>query len=255
MGNDFPARIAEVAFAIKFTDVPGLLFANPIDRADKIAIRHRMRGLLQLPEILRQSRYRRRRVEHDLRPVQAQNACPFGKMPVVTDVNANPGILRFKDRITQIARGKVELFPEARMAVRDVVLSVFSKIAAIGVDHRRSVEIQSRHLLFINRNYDHHAMFGRDFLHQLSCGTIRHALGKLIPTRVLFRAKVRTIKEFLQTQDLCPLFRRLINQLQMLVDHRLFDLRQRVLGAEFVFGLDQAAADNPGHDDLRKSEL
>src|SRR5947209_15790853 len=141
LGNDFPARIAEVAFAIKFTDVPGLLFANPIDRADKIAIRHRMRGLLQLPEILRQSRYRRRRVEHDLRRVQAQNACPFGKMPVVTDVNANAGILRFKDRITQIARGKVELFPEARMAVRDVVLSVFSKIAAIGVDHRRSVEI------------------------------------------------------------------------------------------------------------------
>src|SRR5438094_4247080 len=44
LGNDFPARIAEVAFAIKFTDVPGLLFANPIDRADKIAIRHRMRS-------------------------------------------------------------------------------------------------------------------------------------------------------------------------------------------------------------------
>jgi hypothetical protein len=34
--------------------------SDPIDRADKVAVRDRMRGLFQFPEILRQTGNRRR---------------------------------------------------------------------------------------------------------------------------------------------------------------------------------------------------
>ena len=49
LGDDLAARIAEVAFAIKFSDVPGLLPAHAVDCADEITIRSRVRRLLEFP--------------------------------------------------------------------------------------------------------------------------------------------------------------------------------------------------------------
>jgi hypothetical protein len=39
----------------------------------------------------------------------------------------------------------------------------------------------------------------------------------------LFRAEVRSIKDFLQADDPAPFFGRVLNVLHVLLDHRLFD--------------------------------
>src|SRR3954471_17898258 len=45
-----PARIAEIALAVKLADVPWCFVADAIDRADEVAVRDGVRGLLELPE-------------------------------------------------------------------------------------------------------------------------------------------------------------------------------------------------------------
>ena len=64
--DDLPARIAKITLAIELADVPRLFVADAIDRADEVTVGDRVRGLFQLPEILRQSRYRCRRIKDDL---------------------------------------------------------------------------------------------------------------------------------------------------------------------------------------------
>src|SRR5206468_12204406 len=64
--HETAARIAEVRGAVEFPDVPGRFRADAVRGADEIAVGDRVRGLLQLPQILRQSRHRRRRIEDDL---------------------------------------------------------------------------------------------------------------------------------------------------------------------------------------------
>jgi hypothetical protein len=58
LGKNLAARVAEVALAIKFADVPGFFRSHAIDRAHKIAVGSGMRGLLQFPQIFRQPRHR-----------------------------------------------------------------------------------------------------------------------------------------------------------------------------------------------------
>src|SRR5207249_9175949 len=77
LSNNLSPGIAEVTLTVKLTDVPGLFMANTIDCTDKISIRHRMRGLLELPEIFRQPGDGRRRIEHNLCSVQSQGASAF----------------------------------------------------------------------------------------------------------------------------------------------------------------------------------
>ena len=176
-------------------------------------------------------------------------------MPVIANVHTQPSIFCFKHRISQVAGREIKLLPKSGMAVRDVVLAVFPKIVTIRVYHRCRIEIDSRHLLLVHRNHNHHAVFGRDFLHQLCCGAFRHALGELIPARVLFCAKIGTVEKLLQTKNLCLLLRSLLDQLHVLLDHGFLDLWQGMVGAELVTGLNQATADNSGHTDLRGNEL
>src|SRR5947207_13976280 len=68
------ARIAEVALPVKLADVPRRLETDPVDGADEVAVRDGVRRLLQLPEVLRESRHGRRRVEHDLGAIQPELA-------------------------------------------------------------------------------------------------------------------------------------------------------------------------------------
>ena len=79
---------------------------------------------------------------------------------------------------------------------------------------------------------------------------VGHALGEFVPAGILLGAKIRSVKKFLQAEDLRFLFRGLLDQLQVLVDHGLPDLRQRTIGAERIAGLNQTAADIAGHGDL-----
>src|SRR6056297_477958 len=48
-GDELPARITEITLPIELADVPRLLVAGPIDRADKVLIGNRMSRLLELP--------------------------------------------------------------------------------------------------------------------------------------------------------------------------------------------------------------
>src|ERR1051326_5218709 len=52
--HESPTRIAEVTLSVKLADVPRRLHAHAIDRTDEISIRHRVRRLLQLPQVFAQ---------------------------------------------------------------------------------------------------------------------------------------------------------------------------------------------------------
>ena len=134
-----------------------------------------------------------------------------------------------KNGIAQVARREIKLLPESGMHVRDVMLAILAQILAIGIDHRGSVEVQARHLLFVDRNHDHHAVLGGDLLHQLGGRAIGHALGQVVPANVLLGAEIRTVEKFLQAEYLHFLLRGLLDQLQVLVDHGLLDFRQRAV--------------------------
>src|SRR5712664_2993486 len=49
--NDFPARVAKIALAVKFANFPGMLGADAVDGGDKISVGDGVRRLLQLPKI------------------------------------------------------------------------------------------------------------------------------------------------------------------------------------------------------------
>src|SRR5215218_6118843 len=87
--HELPARVAEVALAVKLADAPRLFVTHAIDRADEERVRHRVRRLLELPQVLGQSRHGRRRVEYDLCAVQAELARAFREMTIVADIDAD----------------------------------------------------------------------------------------------------------------------------------------------------------------------
>ena len=53
LGDDLPARVREVALAVELADLPRALGPDAVDRADEVAVRDRVRRLLELPEVLR----------------------------------------------------------------------------------------------------------------------------------------------------------------------------------------------------------
>src|SRR5216683_7893235 len=58
LGEDLAARIAEVTLAVKLSNVPGLFPTNTIDRTDEVSVRRGVSGLLEFPQIFRESRDR-----------------------------------------------------------------------------------------------------------------------------------------------------------------------------------------------------
>src|SRR6185503_3945556 len=134
-----PARIAEVTLPVELSDVPRLLVADAIDGADEITIRHRMRRLLEPPEILRKSSHSCRRIENDLSAVQTECTRALGEVPVVTDVHADTRECSVETRIPEIAGPEIKLLPESRIHVWNVVLAILAEILSIGVDYRGGV--------------------------------------------------------------------------------------------------------------------
>src|SRR3712207_8378230 len=59
--EEVAARIDEVRRPVELADVPRRLGADAVDRADVVPVRHGVRRLLDLPQVLRQARHRDRK--------------------------------------------------------------------------------------------------------------------------------------------------------------------------------------------------
>src|SRR5215472_16040907 len=165
LGNNFPTRIAKIALAVKFADLPGMLGADPIDGGNKISIGDGVSGLLQLPEVLGEAGDGGGRVVNNFSAVEAKDAGTFREVAVVTNVHADAGITRLKYGITGVSGGEVKFFPETGVAMRYVVLAVFAQIASVSVDDRGGVVINTGHFDFVDRHNKRHLKFFREFLH------------------------------------------------------------------------------------------
>src|SRR5262249_16632080 len=119
--DELAARRGEVALAVELADRPGLLDADAVDRADPVAVRDRVRRLLEVPEVLGEPGDRRARVQHELGPAETEDPRALGEMAVVADVDADVAEGRLEDRITEVPGLEVELLPEPGRAVRNVL--------------------------------------------------------------------------------------------------------------------------------------
>src|SRR5260370_36489600 len=89
--DDFAARVAEVAFAVKFADSPGSFGANAIDGGDEVGVGHGVGGLLEFPEIFGEAGGGGGRWGDNFRSVEAENARAFGKAAGGARGEAPPG--------------------------------------------------------------------------------------------------------------------------------------------------------------------
>src|SRR5947209_20123083 len=106
------------------------------------------------------------RIKYDLGSVQSENARALGKVPVIADINTDLSIACLKNGIASVAGGEIKLLPETGSYLGNMVLPILSQVRSIGVDDGRSIEVQTRHLLFIHRDHYHHFLLGGQLLHQ-----------------------------------------------------------------------------------------
>src|ERR1051325_3762270 len=245
--HDLAARIAEVALSIKLADVPRALIADAVDRADVVAVRHGVRGLLELPEILRQTGHGRGRIEHDLRAGEAELARALGEVAVVADVDADRADLGLEHRIAEVAGAEVELLPETGGDVRDVILAIFAEVRAVGVDHGGGVVVDAGRLLLIDRHHDDHVEAARVLLHQLRRRPVGDLLDRVVPARVLLGAEVRPGEDLLEADDLHTFLCSLLDVLQRALGLRFADLVDRLARIDRECGLNQTCFDDAGH--------
>src|SRR5258708_24108838 len=85
-GEEVSARIHDVRGPVELADVPGRLGPDAIRGRDEIAVRHGVRRLLELPEILREARDGGGGIEDDLRAVQAEKTRTLWEMSVIADI-------------------------------------------------------------------------------------------------------------------------------------------------------------------------
>src|SRR6202158_2156061 len=196
--DDFAARVAEIAFAVEFADLPGMLGADAVDGRNEISVSNRVRWLLEFPKIFGEAGDSGRRVVDYFRAVESEDSRAFRKVAVVADVHADAGITSLEYGIAGVSRREVKLFPKARVTVRNVVLAVFAEVAAVGVDDRGGVEVDASQLDLVDRAAEHHLVLLRELLHQRDRGAVRDALGQLVPASLLFGAKVGAVEKLLQ---------------------------------------------------------
>src|SRR5262245_8164803 len=247
--HELAARIDEVRVAVELADVPRPLGADPVDRADEVAVGDRVRRLLDLPQMLRQPGDRRRRVVDDLGAGQSERPRALGEVAVVADVCADRRVPGLEHRIAQVARPEEELLPEPG-DLRNMRLAILAEIAAVGVEERRGVLVHAGLLALVDRDHHRHLVLPRD-RHQLLHRRAGHRLGGVVPPPILARAEVRAIEDLLQTQDLDTLLAGVVDHRQVFLEHRRLDIGD---AARFIVdrigGLDQAADDITGHVDI-----
>src|SRR3989442_1973766 len=106
--DDLPARVAEVALAVELADFPRPLVPDAVDGGDEIAVGHRVRGLLELPQIFGEARDGRGRVINNLRAVESQNPRALREMAGVAEINSHERANGRKNRIAAIGRAGVQ---------------------------------------------------------------------------------------------------------------------------------------------------
>src|SRR5260370_11146434 len=154
--DDFAARVAEVAFAVKFADFPGSFGADTVDGGDEIRVGYRVGGLLEFPKIFGEAGNRGGGVVDNFRSVEAEDARAFGEVAVVTNVDADAGVTRLEDGVAGVSGSEIKLFPEARVTMGNVVLAVFAEVATIGIDDGGGVEVDAAHFDFVDRYNSNH---------------------------------------------------------------------------------------------------
>jgi hypothetical protein len=162
-------------------------------------------------------------------------------MTIVADVYADLGIRRIEHRISEVARLEVELFPESRRNVWNVILSVLPEIRSICIDDGGGVVIHARRFFLVDGNDDHHAVLLCKLLHQLRGRTVRNMLRRIVPAGRLLSAEIRSREDLLHADYLHALFCRLFDERYVLLDVRLLDGVQRLGRAARVRSLDEAA--------------
>src|SRR5882724_11349122 len=217
--DDFPTRIAEITLAVKFADFPGSFRANAVDSGDEILIGDGVGGLLEFPKIFGEAGNGSGRVINDFGAVEAKTTRAFREVAVVTYVYADAGVARLENGVAGVSGREIKFFPEARMAMRDVVLAVFAEVAAIGVDDRGGVVVDAGHFDFVDRGDEHHLVLFGELLHGRDGGTaVNFLLGGIGDQALVFG------------------------------DHLLLDVRERIfLRRPLTLRLNQATADVTGH--------
>src|SRR5687767_12528152 len=247
-GDDLPARVREVAAPVELSDVPRLLVPDAVDSADEVAVGDGVRRLLELPQVLGKTRHRGRGVEDDLRPLEAQDPRALGKVAVVADVDADRADGGLEHRIAEVPRLEVELLPEARRAVGDVVLAVLPEAAPVGVEHGGGVVVDAGHVLLVDRQHQHDGVLPGQVRELPTRRPARHLLHELIPGFVLTGAEVGAVEQLLEADDLGALRGGLGQVTGVLVDHRPLDLLDGTAGVSVGDGgLDKRASYDAGH--------
>src|SRR6266436_4619204 len=246
--DDFAARIAEIALAVELADLPGSFGADAVDGGDKISVGDGVGGLLELPKIFGEAGDGGGRVIDDFRAVLAEDARAFREVAVVADVHADAGVASLEYGVAGISGREVKLFPKAGVTVRNVVLAIFAEVAAVGVDHGGGVEVEAGHLDFVDGDDQHHLVLLRELLHLGDSGAGGDFLGGLVPTGLLFGAKIRAVEKFLEAEDPHFLLGRVSDQVFVLGDHFFLDVSERILfRGPLTLGLNQTTANHAGH--------
>ncbi len=126
-------------------------------------------------------------------------------------------------------------------------LAILAEVLAGTIDHGRGVVVDPFVFDLVNRDDQRDAQFFCQRLHQVDRGSVRNRLGRVVPARALLGAEVGSVEDFLQADDLRAFAGCLADQAEVLVDHGLLDLGQRLLGGLHVGGLDERAANNARH--------
>ena len=103
--------------------------------------------------------------------------------------------------------------------MRKMRFAIFAKKPAIGINHSRSVVVDSRSINLVNGNDEHHSQSAGGLHHQLNRGTIGNLFRDVIPTHLLFRWKIRSIEKFLHAENLNTSSRGLFNERHVFIDH------------------------------------
>src|SRR6267154_1297062 len=246
--DDFPTRIAEITLAVKFADFPGSFGANAVDSGDEILIGDGVGGLLEFPKIFGEAGNGSGRVINDFGAVEAKTTRAFREVAVVTYVYADAGVARLENGVAGVSGREIKFFPEARMAMRNMVLAVFAEVAAIGVDDCGGVVVDAGHFDFVDRDNKNHLVFLSELLHGRDGGAAGDFFRQLVPTGLLLGAKIGAVEKFLKAEDLHFLLGGIGDQALVFGDHLLLDVRERIfLRRPLTLRLNQAKADVTGH--------
>ena len=245
-GDELARRIAEVGLAVEFADAPRLFGADAVDGSDEVAVGDAVGGLLEFPEIFAEAGDGGGGVEDDFGSVESEGAGSFGEVAVIADVDADGADFGFENGIAEVAGAEVELFPEARVAMGDVIFAVFAEISSVGVDDGGGVVVDAFDFDFVDGNDEDHLMFFRQLTHQLGGGSVGDLFGDVVPAGFLFGAKVGAVEELLEAENLHALFGGLFDHGDMFFDHGVTNG-----GGVFGSGVSGGGLNEAGFDDAR----